>query len=193
MGRLDQVDKLYKEMLERSCSPTNFTLGVLVKRYGRDNQLDKAFDLVDTLPPKYGFKPNTQEMTCLISACLMNRQLPRAVKVYERMKAYGPIPDGVTYERLIAGLLRAGEGLRAHEGVRPDPGWCDVRAVDHGAVARGEGAAGLRDPPRCLRLDEHERAQQPAAQRHRDARRPARGALDSKVIESIMDALRAEH
>merc|ERR1719399_1293319 len=75
MGRLDQVDKLYKEMLERSCSPTNFTLGVLVKRYGRDNQLDKAFDLVDTLPPKYGFKPNTQEMTCLISACLMNRQL----------------------------------------------------------------------------------------------------------------------
>jgi len=164
MGRLDQVDKLYKEMLERSCSPTNFTLGVLVKRYGRDNQLDKAFDLVDTLPPKYGFKPNTQEMTCLISACLMNRQLPRAVKVYERMKAYGPIPDGVTYERLITGLLRAGKVQQA----------CEILRDAYGLT----NTSGRNSPQRSGTVT-------PGG--------TARGALDSKVIESIMDALRAEH
>merc|ERR1719456_370496 len=163
MGRLSQVDSLYKEMLERNCSPTNFTLGVLVKRYGRDNQLDKAFDLVDTLPPKYGFKPNTQEMTCLISACLMNRQLPRAVKVYERMKAYGPIPDGVTYERLITGLLRAGKVQQA----------CEILRDAYGLT----NTSGRNSPQRSGTVT-------PGG--------TARGALDSKVIESIVDALRAE-
>jgi len=163
MGRLDQVDKLYAEMLERNCAPTNFTLGVLVKRYGRDNKLDKAFEMVDTLPPKYGFKPNTQEMTCLISACLMNKQLPRALQVYKRMQAYGPGPDGVTYERLITGLLRAGKVQQA----------CEILRDAYGLTS----TSGRNSPQRSGAVT-------PGG--------TARGALDAKVLESVVDALRAQ-
>jgi len=163
LGRLGQVDKLYKEMLERNCSPTNFTLGVLVKRYGRDNQLDKAFEVVDTLPPKYGFKPNTQEMTCLISACLMNKQLPRALQVYKRMQAYGPGPDGVTYERLITGLLRAGKVAQAVEILR------DAYGLTSSSGRSSPQRSGTVTPGGT-----------------------ARGALEPKVLETVVDALRAE-
>jgi len=163
-GRLDQVDKLYKEMLARNCSPTNFTLGVMVKRFGRDNKLDKAFEMVDTLPPKYGFKPNTQEMTCLISACLMNKQLPRALQVYKRMQAYGPGPDGVTYERLITGLLRAGKVQEACEILRDAYGLTSTSGRSSPMSRSGAVTPGGT----------------------------ARGAVDAKVLESVVDALRAE-
>jgi len=164
MGRLSQVDALYAEMLERNCAPTNFTLGVMVKRYGRDNQLDKAFEMVDTLPPKYGFKPNTQEMTCLISACLINKQLPRALAVYKRMQAYGPVPDGVTYERLITGVLRSGGKLQQA---------CEILRDAYGL----SNTSGRNSPQRSGAVT-------PGG--------TARGALDPKVLESVVDALRAE-
>jgi len=163
MGRLGQVDSLYKEMLARNCSPTNFTLGVMVKRYGKDNQLDKAFEMVDTLPPKYGFKPNTQEMTCLISACFMNKQLPRALQVYKRMQAYGPGPDGVTYERLITGLLRANKVQQACEILR------DAYGLNNSSGRSSPQRSGTVTPGGT-----------------------ARGALEDKVLESVMAALRAE-
>ena len=131
LGRLQQVDEFYEQMLADGVRPTAFTLGVLIKRCGKEGKLDQAFEYAETLPKKYGFQPTTPEMTCLISACLMNKQLDRALTVYTSMRTRGPTPDPITFERLISGVVRLGSvemaaellrdayGLRGPLGVAP--------------------------------------------------------------------------
>merc|ERR1719210_150242 len=76
-GRMDLADQLLQDMEEYTVVPTNFTLGILVKMYGRRKQLDKAFEVVEQLPKRFGFLPNAQVRTCLMCACLNNGSLER--------------------------------------------------------------------------------------------------------------------
>lgn len=168
VGRLDSVDKLYAQLIAEGLAPTNFTLGVLLKRYGKDGQLDKAFECVENIPKKYGFSPHTQEMTCLISACIINKQIHRALKVYTKMYAQGPPPDAVTYERLISGILRFGAVEKAVELLRDAAGL-------RGPLGRAEGAqvfpSGTVTPGGTIARVAH---------------------LDAKVVETVADALHAQ-
>lgn len=168
VGRLDIVDRLYAQLLAEGLAPTNFTLGVLLKRYGKDGQLDKAFECVERIPEKYRFSPNTQEMTCLISACIINKQIHRALKVYKTMYIQGPPPDAVTYERLISGILRFGTVEKAVELLQDAAGL-------RGPLGRAEGAqvfpSGTVTPGGSIARVAH---------------------LDAKVVEAVVDALRAQ-
>ena len=40
--------------------PSNFTVGILVKMYGRRRMLDKAFQVAEDMPKRWGFAPNPQ-------------------------------------------------------------------------------------------------------------------------------------
>merc|ERR1719181_258967 len=111
-------DKLFEQMVEDGVRPTNFTLTVLIKRFGREGNINKAHELMETLPDKHGFKANAQAHTCLISACVINKQMGKAMKVFEKMKSKGPVPDSMTYEKLIGGWLRLGDAEKACELVR---------------------------------------------------------------------------
>merc|ERR1719310_2190512 len=57
-NRNDLADELLEKMEEWCIHPTNFTLGIIVKMWGRRRRLSRAFEAVDTLPRKYGFTPN---------------------------------------------------------------------------------------------------------------------------------------
>lgn len=107
--RFAMCDHLYEQMLSEGITPTNFTLTVLVKRFGREGNVAKAFEVMETLPAQYGFKANLQAYTCLISACVMNRQMPKAISVLEGLKKNGPAPDSMAYDKIISGYLRAGD------------------------------------------------------------------------------------
>jgi pentatricopeptide repeat protein len=119
-------DELFARMQKESVKPSNFTLTVMIKRFGREGNLTKACECANSFPEKYGFKINVHALTCLISACLANKQLPRALKVFDRMRREGPAPDAMTYDKLVNGCLRAGD--------------CDM------AVELVEHAYGLRGP-----------------------------------------------
>jgi len=108
-GLLQRCDEIYAMMQERNLPPSNFTLTTLIKRYGREGNLDKAFELVDTIPARYNFKVNVHVMTCLISASVVNRKIEKALDVFERMKQSGPAPDSKTYEKLVVGCIRCGD------------------------------------------------------------------------------------
>merc|ERR1719316_1259561 len=69
----EMCDRLYNQMIEDGVKPTNFTLTVMFKRFGREGELDKAFEAAENVPYQFGFRPNQQAYTCLISACVMNR------------------------------------------------------------------------------------------------------------------------
>jgi pentatricopeptide repeat protein len=114
----EMCDRLYAQMIEDGVKPTNFTLTVMIKRFGREGELDKAFEVAETVPARFGFRPNQQAFTCLISACVMNRSMPRAMVVLKKMKEEGPYPDNMPYEKIISGYMRNGDALQAYELVR---------------------------------------------------------------------------
>lgn len=97
--------------------PSNFTLTILVKLYGREHRLDKAFEVVEELPKKHGFAANCHVLTCLISASLANGRLDRAMEVFNIMRSNPPghsaRPDTKTFTSVINGLMRHGKILIA--------------------------------------------------------------------------------
>merc|ERR1719491_168606 len=105
-NRMDLVDLVLEDMDKYSIKPSNFTLGILMKMYGRRRQLDKAFQVIEEFPRKHGLQINAQVRTCLMSACLANQDLDRAMKVFEDMKQAEGGADAKAYGALIPGLVR---------------------------------------------------------------------------------------
>jgi len=100
------TEQVLKDMETAGIAPSNFTLSILVKLYGRCSDLDTAFEVVDTYPEKYKFKLNAQVYTCLMSACIANGSLPRALEVYKKMGDAGCATDSKVYQTLLNGCVR---------------------------------------------------------------------------------------
>jgi len=80
-NRMDLADEILEDFEQFNIKPSNFTIGILIKMYSRRKRLDKAFEVLEQLPRRHGFKPNVQVRTGLICACLSNRDLDRALQV----------------------------------------------------------------------------------------------------------------
>lgn len=89
-------------------APSNYTLSILVKLYGRCKDMDKLFEVVESYPAEYGFKLNAKVYTCLMSALISNGQLTQALEVFQKMKDAGSAPDAKTYQTILSGCLRQG-------------------------------------------------------------------------------------
>ena len=72
----DLADEILEDLERSGVAQSSFTLGILVKMHGRRRQLDKAFQLFEELPKKWGFCANERAKTCLVSACILNNALP---------------------------------------------------------------------------------------------------------------------
>lgn len=115
-GRMDLADRVLEDMERNKIKPSNFTLGILVKMFGRRRQLDKAFKVVEQLAAAHALQPNIQVKTCLISACISNGALERGRLVFEGMKASAEEPmDARAFNVMMSGYVRAG---RVHEAVQ---------------------------------------------------------------------------
>jgi len=90
-------------------SPSNVTLSILVKLYGRCRDLDEAFRLIEEYPVKYNFTVNPHVWTCLMSACIANNNLDKAKDIYSQMRSDGISIDAKTYETLVNGCLKLGD------------------------------------------------------------------------------------
>jgi len=102
------ADYLVEHMAAYKIKPTNFTLGIIVKMWGRRRQLDKAFDAVTSMTQKYDFHLNSPVQTCLMCACLLNNDLKRALMVFEQLNASGYGADAKAHGNLISGAIRLG-------------------------------------------------------------------------------------
>eukprot|EP00929_Paragymnodinium_shiwhaense_P065475 TRINITY_DN32817_c0_g1_i1.p1 TRINITY_DN32817_c0_g1~~TRINITY_DN32817_c0_g1_i1.p1 ORF type:complete len:1033 (-),score=307.54 TRINITY_DN32817_c0_g1_i1:481-3579(-) len=99
------ADELLKKLEDYNIQPTNFTLGIVVKMWGRRRKLNEAFHAVRTMTSKYGFSVNGPVRTCLLSACLLNDDLDRALEVFHNFD--GPA-DSKAFSNLISGASRLG-------------------------------------------------------------------------------------
>jgi len=125
-AEFDRADATIADMENYGISPTNFTLGIIVKMYGRRKQLEKAFEAVATFPRKYGFQINSSVQSCLIASCLGCQAPNMVMEVLRQMQTV----DFKTYNMAISGFVRFG------------------RLAD--AVGLVEGAYGLDNKPRRL-------------------------------------------
>merc|ERR1719380_74050 len=73
--RVEEALRLLTDMKASGTAPSNYTLSILVKLMGRARRLGQAFALIDDLCATHGFRPNIQVYTCLIQACIHNRQM----------------------------------------------------------------------------------------------------------------------
>jgi len=111
-NRMDLVDLVLADMQKYNIKPSNFTLGILAKMYGRRHQLDKAFSVIETLSAKHGLQVNSQVKTSLMAACIANQDSARALKVFQEVKAGGNA-DSKAYSSLLYGLVRLNEFEKA--------------------------------------------------------------------------------
>merc|ERR1719335_1495067 len=54
------TEQVLRDMEAAGVAPSNFTLSILVKLYGRCADIEAACNVVDTYPKKYGFTLNAQ-------------------------------------------------------------------------------------------------------------------------------------
>jgi len=109
------ADQLVSSMDDFKVVPSNFTLGILVKMYGRRGQLDEAFEVMQTLPKRHGFAPNAQVKTCLMCACVNNRSIKKAFEVFADLKESREGVDVKAYGALLSGCIRHGHLQEAVE------------------------------------------------------------------------------
>jgi len=122
---MDLAYSLAEEMEHKNVVPSNFTLGVLVKMYARRHELDKAFSVAESLSRRHGFAMNAQVKTSLISACINNHAIDRALEVFAELRRAGP--DFKAYGVLISGCVRFGRLTKAVDLVEDAYGLADGR------------------------------------------------------------------
>lgn len=108
-NRVDMADRVLADF-ERNCvRASNFTLGILVKMYGRRRQLGKAFDVLGDFAAQHKLTPNIQVRACLMSVCINNGALDRALELFEAIKrdSEGQV-NSKTCDNVLSGLMRAG-------------------------------------------------------------------------------------
>lgn len=103
--QVDMADEILGEMRSIGLSPTQVTISILVKMYGKAKMLDKAIELSRIVEEQYGMKPNLHVFTCLIQACVRNRQIRKSWEVFGNMLRSGISPDAITYGTLIHGCI----------------------------------------------------------------------------------------
>jgi len=104
-NRMESADLLLAEMEQNRVAPSNYTLGILVRMWGRRRKVEKALEAFEALPQRFGFTATGAVRTQLIHACMINRRADLALQVFETMKAEIGT-DSKVYGMVISGLVR---------------------------------------------------------------------------------------
>merc|ERR1719161_553469 len=77
----------------RGVVPTSHTLGLLARFWGRQRQLERAFEAFEELPRRFGFSVDSPAWCSLITACLGVQDIPQACRAFAQMQAAPCGPD----------------------------------------------------------------------------------------------------
>merc|ERR1719359_1412021 len=106
--RPDEALQLLQDMKKFNVAPSNYTLSMLVKLFGRCRRINQAFTMLEDISAEYGLKINIQVYTCLIQGCF-NAGLPgKALVLHEKILKEGLTPDAMTYTVLVRGCVHGG-------------------------------------------------------------------------------------
>lgn len=103
--QLVEAEEILGEMRAIGMAPTHVTISILVKMYGKAKMLDKAIELSQMVEKEYGMKPNLHVYTCMIQACVRNKQIRKSWEVFGGMLCSQIPPDAITYGTVVQGCV----------------------------------------------------------------------------------------
>lgn len=80
------ADSLVGSIDDYGVVPSNFTVGTIIKMWGRRRQLEKCFETAAEFCQRYGIVASGPVRACLLSACVLNRDADRAFKVLNEIR-----------------------------------------------------------------------------------------------------------
>jgi pentatricopeptide repeat protein len=141
--RMDIADSVLADMQRNCVKPTNVTMSILVKMYGRRKQLRKAFEVIEDSYRNYGLEANSRVKSALMCACLGNNDIVSAYRVFEEIKSNGQGADAKSYCTLIQTNIRTGALEEAVRLVREAYGLGQPRCLQANACLEAEAMEAL--------------------------------------------------
>jgi len=111
-NRADLVDALVSEMSSRCLTPSSFTLSIIVKMYGTQGRLNRAFEVVEAMCQQ-PISTEPRVATSLLKECVRNGDVDRAEDIFWSLLPAGG-PDAKSFWPLVGCRVRRREFLRAH-------------------------------------------------------------------------------
>jgi len=193
-SRIDLVELILQDMESHRVAPTVFTLGILIKIYARQKQLNRAFEAMETLPKLGNFKTNQQVWIALMCSCLNNNEPDRGMEVYQRIWARHLDVDGRAYEALVSGLVRYGFLRHAIKAVEQAYGLQAGAREDRLELAERSKRLDLgcleQLFARLSRLGLHKELGVPLLERFRAAKLPVTNSILAMAVSAGLDARR---
>merc|ERR1711920_797863 len=87
-SRFELADEILASMSDYNVQPTNFTLSIIIKMWGKRHRLDNAFEAVHACLREKRHQLDAHVGTCLVSACMHNRDADRALVAFDEMKKW---------------------------------------------------------------------------------------------------------
>jgi len=107
-GRLDLAEDMLLDMSAHGITPSDFTLGIMVKLYGKKGKVSEANRAVQEWPGKYNIVVNPQVWTALMCAYINDSNIEQALEAFNQLRQSGHSGDAKAYASLIHGCVRLG-------------------------------------------------------------------------------------
>jgi pentatricopeptide repeat protein len=105
------VEQVFHDMETSGVAPSNYTLSILIRLHGKNQDMETALSYFQTLPAKHGFEPNDQVYTCLVGAFVSCARMPEAYEYFAMTarpdaRAYATVVNGALKHSDVAGAIR---------------------------------------------------------------------------------------
>lgn len=106
MGRIDEAERVWNEMVEKGCSPDVATYNVKIS-HAHGGMPEDVKGLIEEMTAS-GLKPDTISYNYLLTSYCRNESMDEAMKLYEELEASGFRPKAATFRTLIHYLCKNG-------------------------------------------------------------------------------------
>jgi len=100
-GEVSHTPRILEDMTRQGIEPNLVTYSVVLKGLCQDNQLDKAFELMETMKKSRHAKPDELAYNTLLDGCARQCLYQRGMQVFAMMEAEGTRPSNFTLSILV--------------------------------------------------------------------------------------------
>mmetsp|Transcript_30158 Transcript_30158/g.55391 ORF Transcript_30158/g.55391 Transcript_30158/m.55391 type:complete len:1041 (+) Transcript_30158:135-3257(+) len=114
-GEMLKIPKLLEDMVKQGIEPNLITYSAILKGYCQDNQIEKAFDVLDMMRQTTKYRPDEIMFNSLLDGCARVGLYDRGMALLEEMQEVGVKPSNFTLSVLVKLASRGRQLERAFE------------------------------------------------------------------------------
>lgn len=109
---LEQANNLRKIMIQKGVEPTEITLSIMIKAFGRCGDIETAFELVDEMKENKNMNVTLYTMNHLLQACIEDKEygFRHALLVWHKIYQRKITPDVHSYNLMLRCIRECGMG-----------------------------------------------------------------------------------